>query len=403
MIFMSNQLATMLEPIPARRLALQVTMAALGRFIINTSRRFVYPFAPALSRGLGVPLTSVTSLIAINQFTGILSPVFGPLSDRWGYKLMMMAGLSLLAVGMLAGGFLPFYGMVLVALFLAGLAKSVYDPALQAYIGERVPFQRRGLVVGLAELSWAGATLIGIPLAGLLIDRLGWQAPFFVLGGLGLLSITMLGLILPTDRHRRGAAGPTNFGQVWRRLRQERAALGMMGFSFFSSMANDNLFVVYGAWLEDYFALGLVALGTATIAIGFAELTGETLTATIADRLGLKRAIFMGLVLTTLSYLLLPMIGQTLLPALAGLFIIFLSFEFTVVTGFSLATEILPETRASMMSSSVAASGLGRVIGALIGGSVWLGGGLLATGLVSAALSAAALACFGWGVRHWRV
>jgi predicted MFS family arabinose efflux permease len=97
------------------------------------------------------------------------------------------------------------------------------------------------------------------------------------------------------------------------------------------------------------------------------------------------------------------MIGQTLLPALAGLFIIFLSFEFTVVTGFSLATEILPETRASMMSSSVAASGLGRVIGALIGGSVWLGGGLLAIGLVSAALSAAALACFGWGVRHWRV
>lgn len=377
-------------------------MAALGRLIINTSRRFVYPFAPTLSRGLGVPLISITSLIAINQFTGILSPVFGPLSDRWGYKQMMMAGLGLLTVGMLAGGFLPFYGTVLVALFLAGLAKSVYDPALQAYIGERVPFQRRGLVVGLAELSWAGATLIGIPLAGLLIDRLGWRAPFFVLGGLGLLSVAMLGLILPTDRHRRRAAGSTNFAQVWRRLRQEQAALGLIGFSFFGSMANDNLFVIYGAWLEDYFGLGLVALGTVTIVIGLAELTGETLTATIADRLGLKRAVFMGLTLTTLSYLLLPVIGQALLPALAGLFIIFLGFEFSVVTGFSLATEVLPDTRATMVSSSVAASGLGRVVGALIGGSLWMGGELLTIGLVSAALSAAALVCFRWGVHDWQ-
>jgi predicted MFS family arabinose efflux permease len=384
-------------------LALQVAVAILVRLVVNTSRRFVYPFAPALSRGLDVPLTAVTSLIAINQFTGILSPFFGPLSDRWGYRFMMLAGLGFFAVGMLAAGFLPFYGVVLLALFLAGLSKSIFDPALQAYLAERVPYQRRGLVIGLIELGWAGASLVGIPLVGVLIERLGWRSPFFVLGGLGLLSIGLLGLLIPTEQHphhsqRRGL----DFRQTWQLLRRERAAIGILIFSFLNNMANDNVFVIYGVWLEESFALSLVALGVATTVIGVAELAGEALTATLADRLGLKRAVEIGLTLTILSYILLPIIGQTLPLALVGLFIAFLCFEFTVVTNISLVTEILPEARATMMSASVASSGLGRVAGALLAGPIWLGGGLPAIGFTSAILSILALAFFGWGLRRWR-
>ena len=91
----------------ASGLPLQIGAATLARLVINTSRRFPYTFAVALSRGLGVPITGITSLIAINQATGILSPVFGPLGDRRGYRLMMLAGLGVLAFGMLAGGLVP--------------------------------------------------------------------------------------------------------------------------------------------------------------------------------------------------------------------------------------------------------------------------------------------------------
>jgi len=37
------------------RLTFQLGVATLARLLINTSRRFAYPFASALSRGLGVP------------------------------------------------------------------------------------------------------------------------------------------------------------------------------------------------------------------------------------------------------------------------------------------------------------------------------------------------------------
>ena len=390
-------------PAPTRKLALQLGVATLARLFLNTARRFAYPFAPALSRGLGVPLTAVTSLLVANQVTGVLSPAFGPLSDRWGYRRMMLAGLAMLAAGMLAGGFLPVYSVVLLALFLAGLGKSIFDPALHAYVGQRVPYQRRGLAIGLVEFAWAGSSLVGIPLAGLLIDRLGWRSPFFALGSLGLLSAAVLAALIPSDhRQPQDTEGTTSLRQAWRQLSRERAALGALGFGFLISAANDNLFVVYGAWLEESFGLSIVALGMATLVIGAAELLGEGLTASIADRLGLKRAIMASLALSALSYVLLPWVGRTLPLALAGLFFLFLTVEFSIVTGFSLFTEILPDARATMMSGIVATTSVGRMIGALAGGPVWLAGGLTATGLVSAAISGLALISLAWGLRDWR-
>jgi len=135
--------------------------------------------------------------------------------------------------------------------------------------------------------------------------------------------------------------------------------------------------------------------------IGLAELLGEGLTAVIADRLGLKRALFAGLVLSASSYVLIPFVGDTLPLALAGLFVTFITFEFTVVTGVSLFTEILPGARGTMMSFTLAAMSAGRVIGALMGGVLWLAGGLLAIGLVSAVVCGLALVCLAWGLRHW--
>lgn len=390
-------------PPSTRRLVVQLGTATVARLFLNTARRFAYPFAPALSRGLGVPLTAITSLIAVNQATGLLGPFFGPLADRWGYRAMMMSGLALLAGGMLLAGFLPFYATVLLALFLAGLGKSIFDPALQAYVGEWVPYRRRGLAIGLIEFSWAGSSLLGIPLAGLLIERVGWRSPFVALGGLGLISLALLSLLLPGDgRGRSGVRSLPGFRAAWRRLGQERAALGALAYSLLISLANDNLFVVYGAWLEDSFELGVIALGAATTVIGVAELAGESLTAFLADHLGLKRGVLLGLTLSALCYGLLPLAADSLPLALIGLFLTFLTFEFTVVTSFSLFTEILPAARATMMAASLAASGLGRVIGALVGGQVWLAGGLTATGLVSAAVSVLALVILFWGLRDWR-
>jgi len=388
---------------PTILLVFKIILITLCRLVLTTARRFAYPFAPVLSRGMGVSLTAVTSLIAANQITGIIGVFCGPLADRLGYRLMMLIGMGMVSVGMLAASLFPFYGVVLSALFMAGLGKIIFDPSIQAYAGENVPFHRRGMIIGLLEINWAGATLVGIPLIALLIDQFGWRAPFFALGGFSLLGFLCLTIVIPKDKkHSTDSLSSIGFGQAWQHLIKERSAVGALAVSFLFSAANDNLFVVYGAWLEKDFNLSILALGLGTSVIGVAELIGEGLTATLADKFSLKRSIVVGIFLTIISYGVLPFLGQTLPMALTGIFIVFLIYEFTIVTVLSLCTELLPRYRATMLAGFLAAGGLGRVFGAMIGGPIWLSGGILSTCLVSAGISGLALGASIWGLWGWK-
>ncbi len=153
-------------------------------------------------------------------------------------------------------------------------------------------------------------------------------------------------------------------------LAKDKPALGAMAYVFFFSAAVDNLFVVYGAWLEKEFDVGIVVLGLGTSVIGIAELAGEVMVATISDRFGLKRVVTFGIILCVMTYVLLPVVSQSFYLALAGLFVHFLFFEFTIISSLALCTELRPEMRATMIAGFTAAAGLGRVVGALSG---WTG------------------------------
>jgi predicted MFS family arabinose efflux permease len=385
------------------RLILKILVVVVCRLVLSTARRFAYPFAPVLSRGLGVPLTAITSLIAVNWATSLLGIFFGPLADRFGYRKMMVLGLVLLAVGMFAGGFFPLYGVILITLFLAGLGKIVFDPAVQAYVSERVPYYRRATAIGLLEISWAGSTLLGIPLIALLIDKVGWRSPFFAMGAIGIAGIVaLIVLFSPDDKSISNPHRSLSVKKMLPIFTQDKALQGALAYVFFFSAAIDTLFVVYGAWLEKAFNVSIVALGIATGVIGIAELVGEILVATISDRFGLKRVVMIGVTICIFTYALLPLAGRSLLPALVGLFIHFLIFEFTIISSLALCTEIQPEMRATVLSGFFAAAGLGRILGVLIGGPIWLAGGIVATGLVSAGITALALISLCWGLRGWR-
>lgn len=386
-----------------KRLIWQIATAAFGRLFLNTARRFPYPFAPALSQGLGVSLTAVTSLIAANQVTGILGMLFGPLGDRWGYRIMMVGGLGILSAGMLLGGFIPVYWGIFLALFMAGLGKSIFDPAIQAYIGRKVPYHRRGLAIGVMEMSWAGSSLLGLPLLGLLIDQTGWRSPFFALGGLGLTAMFALAVSIPDDSMRmRKRLNQISLIESWKILAGNKAALGAFGYSFFISMAYDNFFVIYGLWLKQAFHLGITAIGTATIVIGMAEFCGEGLTATVSDRFGLGKSVIFGIIISGLCYLAIPYVGANLISALGILFLLFISLEFSIVTSMSLFTEFVPSSRATMMSGFFGAGSIGRVIGAMMGIPVWTYGGISGTVVISACIHGVGMLFILFATRQYR-
>lgn len=378
--------------------------AALSRAVINTTNRFIYPFAGVISRGLGIPLTAVTSVIAINQATAMLGLFTAHIGDRSGYKKMMLTGLFLLASGMLLAGAVPLYYTLVIALFLSGFAKNLFDPAIQAYIGKRVPFHRRGFAVGVLEISWSAATLVGIPVCGFLIDGLGWRSPFFALSALAMLCFGLILLFVTNDAQEKGdQPAPPNFFHALGDVAKNRRAMGISLATFCASFANDNLFVIYGPWLEETFHLSVVALGMGTAVIGVAELCGSSGIALFADRIGIKRAILAGFMGAFLSFGIIPTIGaNSLVGALAGLFAIFFTFEFSIVAVISLCTEVIASSRATMMALFFAAGGVGRVAGAASGAVIWQASGMTGVCIISALLNLMAFCALVWGLKGWR-
>jgi len=384
------------------RLVKQLIAVTFLKLLLNTGRRFIYPFAPALSRGLDVPLSAITSIIATSQFTSLLGLFSGPLADRFGYRVMMRSGLVMLAGGMLLCGLVPTYWPVFIGLVIASFGKTVFDPSIQAFIGSHVPYERRGRAIGAVETAWAGSTLIGIPALGLIIQHVGFSGSFYILALLGAFGWIILGRVIPRDEPSYDQKGNrVGLFSSLQQLIRIRPAAGMLAFGFWISIANDSLFVVYGAWFEQDFQVSIVTLGFSTVAIGAAELLGESLTAFFADRLGLKRAIILGLCFAICAYLLLPLIGGTLPLAMAGMFCVFLTFEFTMVTSFSLSTELMPETRATMMAGFYATSGVGRMIGVLFGGGLWHLGGIAFVAWTAAGFTILGLLSLVWGLYGW--
>ncbi|MCP4744849.1 MAG: MFS transporter [Desulfobacteraceae bacterium] len=380
-----------------QNLAWQIVAITGCRLLLNTARRFAYPFAPALSRGLGVPLTSITSSIALMQLTSFLGVAGGPLADWMGYRKIMLAGMLMLSIGMLIVGVFPAYGVVAAGLLLAGISKNIFDPAVYGYTGQRVPFSKRGRVAGIMETAWAASALAGIPVIGMLMDNHGWKAPFWCLGISGLIGFFILFRLIPADGSGFAPKKQNTWKPAWSQLVRERSALGLLGFGFWMSLGNDQLFVVYGAWFEKEFQTGIAAIGFGTAAIGAAELAGEALTAILGDKIGLKRSILIGVCLTACSYGLLALLQSSFTLALGGLCLIFLTFEFSIVCAISLSTEVIPAYRATMVAAFFGIAGLGRLTGALLGGPLWLLGGIGAVSISCAGACALAGLSLLWG------
>lgn len=364
---------------------------ALARLFLNIPRRFAYPFLPRIARELDVSLSSVQNVVAVQAGIGIASPAFSSLAERYGRKRVMLGCLLLLIAASFPAILLPRFGVFYAVMVVFGFAKVIFDPAMQAYIGDRVPYQQRALAIGITELAWAGSLMVAAPLTGRLLDAYNLQAVFQMILVTSVLAVGLVWWFVPADVVSERRLRPFNPLHDWNILRKSPAALAALAFSLLFVAANEALYIVYGAWMEETFNLKLVALGTATIVIAAAEVLGEFSVIGLADRVGKRRLMLLGGLLASAMYAGLPALSFHLSAALAGLFLLFVGVEIAIVASISIFTEVLPQARAIMMSGNVAAHSIGRFTGATIGSLVYANASFGVTGLVSAILGLAAV------------
>jgi predicted MFS family arabinose efflux permease len=267
------------------------------------------------------------------------------------------------------------------ALILALLGKYLFDPAMQAYFGDRIPYERRGLALAVTEVGWSLSFILGVPGMGFLIARFGWSAPFPLLAVLGLGMFAVIWWMAPRrDANHVPARNPwANFGAVLRNV----PALAGISIALWASAGNELVNLIFGVWLEDSFGLQIAALAGASAVIGLSELGGEGLVALLTDRIGKPRALFLGLLANSAAAVLLPFIGRTEIGALVGLFLFYITFEYVLVSHVPMMTELLPGARATVMAFNVTGHSLGRAIGAFLAPFIYRQFGFLFVALLA--------------------
>lgn len=346
------------------RLRIQLAFFTILRTVFNTAHRMAYPFLGVFARGLGVDITTISLVVSSRSFIGMFAPLVSSVADQRGRKFGMLVGIAIFTLATTLVAFHPSLWTLIVAMLFALVGKYLFDPAMQAYLGDRVPYTRRGLALSITEMGWSLAFIAGIPLMGFLIGRFGWSAPYPLLTALGLGMFAVIWWMIPhEDPHHTPAANP------WSNLRpvlMNGSALAGISIGLWASAANEMVNLIFGVWLEDKFALKIAALSAASAVIGISELSGESLVALFTDRLGKPRALALGLIASAVSSLALPFLGRSEVGALVGLFFFYITFEFVMVSQIPMMTEVMPGARATLMSFNLTGQSIGRGIGALL-------------------------------------
>lgn len=352
----------------------------LTRFTIDTGTRMIYPFIPNYAAGLGLTVVNFSWLIFIRSMAGMAGPIFGLLADRYGRRNLMTLGLLCQCFGAV-GVALTSRWWAAGPMMIFGLSLAAFIPAEQAYISDRVSYDKRGRALAVVEFSWALAGILSLPLIGWLIEYFGWRTSFLAIGILSLFGVVLIRLRLPAVETRSSFG--VKLATFWE-VCQRPAVLAAIGGEILLFVGVGAFPTVWSIWLSQDFGFKAIGLGLVATAVGIAELGGSGLTGLYIDRIGKKRGSQIGLLATALGFGLLPFTQTYFYAVIAGLVFIGLFLEFTVVSLLPLYSDQVPEARATVFSLVGLGAAIGVAFGSPLAAQLWEQAGLWAVCGVSA-------------------
>src|SRR5690349_5907335 len=165
---------------------------------------------PSVAHGLHIS-TSSPSVVLSAYFAAyaVLLIPGGELVDRFGARLVALAGLALFALGATAGALAGSLTELLVARVVQGAGAGLVSPAALAGAVSGFPPQRRGRALGIWGASAGMSNLLGPLLGGALTVALGWRANWWALVPLTIAAGVAIARVMPAIVHDYEGDRPT--------------------------------------------------------------------------------------------------------------------------------------------------------------------------------------------------
>ncbi|MGO3859142.1 MAG: MFS transporter [Neisseriaceae bacterium] len=276
---------------------LVVYILGLAIFALTTSEFMVAGMMPSLSKAFGVTLAEVGNLISLYALGMVVGgPILtvGLLKFKVSNKKGFLGLLLIYVVSQLISAGAQDYAVMAVSRVVAGVAASACFGIALAISADIVNVQSRGRAASIVISGLMLATVVGVPMATLIDQHLGWRESFWLVAVLASLCVIMVGLMVPNQPKTATASlgqelAEFKKGALWAAYATSGLVLGatFAAFSYFypiltqlsrfESATIPILFAAYGVasvvgnlivgrWFADRHTISIVVAGLSLLA-----------------------------------------------------------------------------------------------------------------------------------------
>lgn len=273
-------------------LAILVLAALLSIQPVTTD--LYLPALPALTRSLGAPLSAAQlTLSGLLLAFGCSQMVWGPLSDRFGRRPILLVGLAIYAVASLGSALAPSMALLIAWRVAQGAAMGAVVMCARAIVRDLYTPQEGARAMSKALTGLGIVACVCAPLGGLLSQWLGWRAALLAVAAYGVGTLALVALRLPETLARRNpqALQPRTLVGTWGHVLKNPT---FWAFSLQTTATYGGLFTFLAASSFVYIdVLGLTRAqyGWVMASACAAYLTGTFLCRRLLVRLGLLRTV----------------------------------------------------------------------------------------------------------------
>lgn len=187
--------------VPTSHVNLALLALAIGGFAIGTTEFVTMGLLPQVAAGIGTDIPTAGHFVS-SYAAGVVvgAPLIAVLFARMSRKKVLLGLMVFFTVANAASGLAHTYGQLMGARFLSGLPHGAFFGIGSVVAASLVARERRTQAVAMMLIGLGVANVLGVPLTTVLGQSFGWQVPYLVVGGIGLLTVAAVALWIPQVR-----------------------------------------------------------------------------------------------------------------------------------------------------------------------------------------------------------